>query len=107
LIARLVRVEEDRMTRRIAVARIGAVFMVTLIGAASASAYGLVPAIAQTETKPVEPKPADEAKPEDRKEEEKPKTFWEENTLFACNGVLLTASRPEPSAAANLYYLVL
>jgi hypothetical protein len=69
------------MTRRIAVARIGAVFMVTLIEAASASAYGLVPAITQTEAKPVEPKP--------------------------CNGVLLTASRPEPSAAANLYYLVL
>ena len=78
------------MTRRIAVARIGAVFMVTLIGAASASAYGLVPAIAQTEMKPLEPKPADEAKPEDKKEED---------------GVLLTASRTERSAAANPYYL--
>ncbi len=93
------------MTRRIGVSCIGALFTVTLIGAAVAPAYGLVPAIAQTETKPAETKPADEAKPEDKKEEEKPKTFWEENTLFACNGVLLTAGRTEPSPAANPYYL--
>jgi putative OmpL-like beta-barrel porin-2 len=70
------------MTRRLGVLGIGALFTAACVAAVGgAPAYGQVPEIAQTETKP-ETTPA-EAKPEEKKEEEKPKTFWEENTLFA------------------------
>jgi hypothetical protein len=70
------------MTRRLGVLFIGALFSAAVVLAVGAPAYSEIPAIAQTETKPAEPKPADAAKPEEKKEEEKPKTFWDENTLF-------------------------
>ncbi len=65
------------MTRRLGVLFIGALFAAAVVMAAGAPAYGQMPTLAQTE-----PKPAGEAKPEEKKEEEKPKTFWDENTLF-------------------------
>ena len=70
------------MTRRLVVLFIGALFTAAVVIAAGAPAYGQMPTLAQTETKPAEPKPAGEAKPDEKKEEEKPKTFWDENTLF-------------------------
>ena len=70
------------MTRRLGVLFIGALFATAAVMVAGAPAYGQMPTLAQTETKPAEPKPAGEAKPDEKKEEEKPKTFWEENTLF-------------------------
>jgi hypothetical protein len=68
--------EEDRMTRRLGVTLIGALFTAACVAAAGAPAYGQT-----TQTPPAETKPA-EAKPEEKKEE-KPKTLWEEHTLFA------------------------
>jgi hypothetical protein len=69
-------IEEDRMTRRLGVMLIGALFTATCIAAAGAPVYGQT-----TQTPPAETKPG-EAKP-DEKKEEKPKTLWEENILFA------------------------
>jgi hypothetical protein len=69
------------MTRRLGVLFIGAL-STAVVMAAGAPAHGQMPTLAQTETKPAEPKPAGEAKPDEKKEEEKPKTFWDENTLF-------------------------
>src|SRR5207245_603317 len=68
--------EEERMTRRLGVLFIGALFTAACLAAAGALAYGQT-----TQTPPAETKPG-EAKPEEKKEE-KPKTLWEENTLFA------------------------
>ena len=70
------------MTRRLGVLFIGALFAATAVMVAGAPAYGQMPTLAQTEPMPAETKPAGEAKPEEKKEEEKPKTFWDENTLF-------------------------
>jgi hypothetical protein len=64
------------MTRRLGVTLIGALFTAACVAAAGAPAYGQT-----TQTPPAETKPA-EAKPEEKKEE-KPKTLWEEHTLFA------------------------
>src|SRR5437867_5095552 len=64
------------MTRRLGVLFIGALFTAACLAAAGALAYGQT-----TQTPPAETKPG-EAKPEEKKEE-KPKTLWEENTLFA------------------------
>jgi len=64
------------MTRRLGVTLIGALFTAACVAAAGAPVYGQT-----TQTPPAEPKPA-EAKPEEKKDE-KPKTLWEENTLFA------------------------
>src|SRR3989449_684040 len=63
-------IEEDRMTRRLGVMLIAVLFGVAF----NAPVYAQAP-------KPEETKPA-EAKPEEKKEE-KPKTLWEEHTLFA------------------------
>ncbi len=70
------------MTRRLGVLLIGALFAAAVVMAAGAPAYSQMPTLAQTEPKPAETKPAGEAKPDEKKEEEKPKTFWDENTLF-------------------------
>ena len=66
------------MTRRLEALIIGALFAAACLVAAGVPAHGQT-----TQTPPpAETKPG-EAKPEDKKEEEKPKTLWEENTLFA------------------------
>jgi|RhiMetStandDraft_4_1073278.scaffolds.fasta_scaffold05566_6 putative OmpL-like beta-barrel porin-2 len=66
------------MTRRLGVLTIGMLFAATCLVATGVPAFGQT-----TQTPPpAETKPG-EAKPDDKKEEEKPKTLWEEHTLFA------------------------
>jgi len=66
------------MTRKLGVLFIGALFAAACLVATGVPAFGQT-----TQTPPpAETKPG-EAKPDDKKEEEKPKTLWEEHTLFA------------------------
>jgi hypothetical protein len=75
VLRRLSELEEDRMTRRLGVMSMAVLFTAGCLAAAGGPAYGQT-----TQAPPAETKPG-EAKPEEKKEE-KPKTLWEENTLF-------------------------
>jgi hypothetical protein len=74
---RVSRIEEDRMTRRLAGRFLGALLSATCLATAGTPVYGQTPRMPWAEAKSPEAKPAED------EPQEKPKTPWEENTLFA------------------------
>jgi hypothetical protein len=78
------RVEEERMTRRLAEEFIAVLLTAILVGAAVAPAHGQA-----SEAPPAQPQPVDttpdrrDGEPKKSQEQEKPRMQWEEQTLFA------------------------